>query len=205
MGIYLGATELGGGGGAGGGGMLKQHIITTSGTLDLTTLGIANGATIGLFLVGGGGGGDTGPTHVRAGFGGNMWLGSVVLGTAGTVTATIGAGGAANSGAGGSTSITGGGLPATKSTGQSPVANATYYPASFGGSAGYVIGGSPAHVGNSYEASSQYGINGYGAGGGCNDTSLRAVIPNTGRGGGVLGGSGGEYAGSSGVIIIYYL
>ena len=46
----------GGGGGGGGGGILKQEIVTSSGSLDFTSLGIADGALVLIYLVGGGGG-----------------------------------------------------------------------------------------------------------------------------------------------------
>ena len=192
--------------GGGGGGILKQHIFTASGTFDLTTLGIADGDTIGIFLVGGAGGGDSGSNY-HAGYGGNMWQGSTTIGTAGTVTVVIGAGGTAGGNVrGGSTSITGGGITGTISTGTSQLSGSGSVVTE--GSPGYVIGGAPGYDSGNESSPSQYGINGYGSGGLASGWIIYGPggspnnIANIGAGGGASAGA--EQDGGSGVIIIYY-
>ena len=206
MAIYLGNTLLtsssSGGGGGGVAGIPKQYIFTTSGSLDLTTLGIADGDAIGLFMVGGGGGADA---RQSPGWGGNVWSGSVTLGTAGTVSVTIGAGGAGGSGGrGGSTSITGGGITGTISTGTSNKESSNV--AGTPGSPGYVWGGAPA--GSSSDSGyGQTGIHGFAGGGSfmpSGDPLITSVPANTGRGGDA-DESSLEVTGASGILILYYL
>ena len=170
--------------GGGGGGILKQHIITTSGTIDLTTLGIADGDLIHLFLVGGGTSGGT----TEGGPGGNIWSGSVTIGTAGTATATIGAGGLRggfNPAPGGATSISGGGITSinSNSTGKIPRGESADANSS---------GGNPS------------GTNaGFGQGGTALNTQKHGQANSgNGGGGGSYSGDGGN--GGSGIIIIYY-
>ena len=186
-------------GGGGGGGILKQHTITTSGTLDLTTLGIADGNTIGLFLVGGGSGGSAYPQTSSGGQGGAIWRASVTIGIAGTITASIGAGGSDTSN-GGATTISGGGIPSSISTGASRKANSPS-----GATAGFVWNGGGALLSHS---SSQQGIDGYGIGGTYGSTNYNPVInpefTNTGRGGASTSASNTR-VGYSGVLIIFYL
>lgn len=195
------------GGGGGGGGILKQHRITTSGTLDLTTLGIADGDTIGLMVVGSGSGGYYQSTREYGGSGGGVWKGSVTIGTAGTVTATIPAGGLSN-GNGSAAVLSGGGLPFTINTGivdrdagigssQPNVTPGTLYN---GMGAFFSDTNDVAIAGGS-------GIDGYGIGGTAGDGTLvysnATAYANSGR-----GGSAHSYTpvelGFSGVIIIFY-
>ena len=179
----------------GGGGILKQHIFTASGTFDLTTLGIADGDTIGLFLVGGGSGGDS---NQEAGSGGNVWSGSVTLGTAGTVTVTIGNGGSAGgSQRGGETKIENGGIPTAIFTGYSAINRVDPLP----GSPGWVPGGYGGSSGSAITYRSSGGVNGFGMSG-SGDFGASTTPPNIGRGGN--SGSGNQAAGGSGIIILYY-
>lgn len=189
----------------GGGGVLKQHRIITSGTFDLTTLGIGDGDNIGLFLVSGGTGGLNNNTSMIAGYGGNIWQGPVEIGTAGTITAVIGAGSANYNIFAGETSITGGGITGTITTGVPPKYDTTAV--SNPGSPGYTQGAAGGYF---YQSSSQgsygpqSGINGYGNGGGVHYGKAQAQ-PNSGNGG--SGGPSTTYLtmpGASGVIIIYY-
>jgi hypothetical protein len=201
-------TDFFPGAGGGGGGVLKQHRITTSGTLDLTTLGIADGDTIGLMVVGSGSGGYYNAPRQYGGSGGGVWKGSVTIGTAGTVTATIPAGGLSN-GNGSAAVLSGGGLPFTINTGivdryagigssQPNVTPGTLY----NGMGAYfnTTGDDVAIAGGS-------GIDGYGIGGTAGDGTLvisnATAYANSGR-----GGSANSYTpvqlGFSGVIIIFY-
>lgn len=195
MAIYLGSTLLTSSGG--GGGIVKKHIITSGTSFDFTSLGIADGDTIGLFLVGGGEGGDI---LGNGGHGGNMWWGTDTLTTAGTATVSIGAGGSAGGGVrGGSTSISGGGLSQTFETGTSNLHD-TSSPGT-AGSVGYVWGGAGADDNQNHDYG-QYGINGYGGGGSYGNQAVSATPPNAGRGGDADGSA--QAAGSNGAIIIYY-
>ena len=173
------------GGGSGGGGVLKHQIFTTSGTFDLTSVGIADGALIQLFLVGGGNKGDSGTSDPEGGTGGKIWNYSTTIGTAGTVTVTIGAGGAGFSAAG-QTTITGGGITGTISTADT----------------GAIPGGLGARA-EGFTQSGPKSIGGFNAGfsrGG----QIMGPTPggaNTGDGGGADSSSG---AGGSGIAIIFY-
>ena len=191
-------------GGGGASGILKQHRITTSGTLDLTTLGIADGDTIGLLVVGSGSGGTDSTSEEEGGCGGGVWRGSVTIGTAGTVSATIPAGGATLGANGSAAILSGGGLPFTINTGYANINN------SLRGSptAGILFNGIGAynHNGDDWAFSAGAGIDGYGCGGTTNamtkvDSINNPGLQNTGR-----GGNGYQYspAGFSGVIIIFY-
>lgn len=188
MGIYLGANALGGGSAGGGGGILKQHVMTSSGNVDLTTLGIEDGDVIQLFIVGGG---NSGGRYI-AGNGANIWSGSVTVGTAGVATVTIGAGGnqtSNNSAPGGQSSITGGGIPTT--TNNSP---------------GRIPGGRQG-LGTSASGGGYAGISsGFSQGGqGLQQSSTGGSGPaNSGQGGGGTNGSTGGGVGGSGLLIIYY-
>ena len=179
--------------GGGGGGILKQHIFTASGTFDLTTLGIDDGDTIGLFLVGAGSGGDS---NQEPGSGGNIWSGSVTLGTAGTVTVTIGNGGSAGGNQrGGETKIENGGIPTAIFTGYSAINRVDPLP----GSPGWVPGGYGGSGGQTYRSAG--GVNGFGMSGN-GDFGVSTTPPNIGIGGNA--GSGAQAAGGSGIIILYY-
>ena len=198
-------------GGGGASGILKQHRIITSGTLDLTTLGIADGDTIGLMVVGGGSMGLYSNSAHIGGSGGGVWKGSVTIGTAGTVTATIGAGGTSVvPNQNGSPSIlSGGGLPITINTGNS------YRFDGLGYSQPLITPGTLYNGMGGYKNSSQdvsnapgSGIDGYGIGGtassGASVTTLNTTAyVNSGRGGD--GDSSPDTRnGFSGVIIIFY-
>ena len=185
----------------GGGGIVKQEIITSSGTLDLTSLGIADGDLIQLFLVGGGGGG----ARYQGGFGGNILSISQTLGTAGTVTVVIGAGGAAGTGNitnGGDTTITGGGLTGTLKAQGGIKPNQYTTPTS---TAGYMQGGLFSYSDDSIGIG---GTNaGYGQGGLAGASSVAFVgNANTGNGGGggTTTSASSNRAGGSGLVIIYY-
>lgn len=203
MAIYLGTSLLTGGGGGGGGGeILKEYKFTSSGTLNLTTLGIANGDTIYIFLVGGGSGGfESSSSYFRGGSGGAIWRGPVTLGTAGTVTVAVGAGGLYYSN-GGATTITGGGITGTISTGA-----ARNERGPLGGTAGIIYNGQGAQYTNPISAS---GIDGYGPGGTPQspfelDTINNTTLQNTGRGGKAENRSSGiEGIGFSGIVKIFY-
>ena len=173
------------GGGSGGGGILKHQIFTTSGTFDLTSVGIADGALIQLFLVAGGAAGIANTTQPKGGAGGKIWNYSTTIGTAGTVTVTIGAGGTNVSGEG-QTTITGGGITGTISTADT----------------GAIPGGKGA-IGRSFNITGPSAIGGFNAGfsrgGICTDA--QPVGANTGDGGGATGSSG---SGGSGIAIIFY-
>ena len=177
---YFPASTSGGGSG---GGILKQHIITSSGTIDLTTLGIADGDLIQVFLVGGG----EGAGNAKAGRGGNVLIRSTTIGTAGTATVTIGAGGLAvgfNPNPGGATTISGGGLSpslSSNSTGTTP-----------GGALG-TYGTAGATSGNNA---------GFGQGGGGGSSDDGPI--NSGNGGNAIGSNGGGGDGGSGIAIIFY-
>jgi len=188
-------------GGGGGGSILKEYNFTTSSTLNLTTLGIANGDTIYVFLVGGGSGGrETGSTF-EGGSGGAIWRGPVTLGTAGTVTVAVGAGGLYSSN-GGATTITGGGITGTISTGA-----ARYDRGPLGGTAGIIYNGQGGQNANPIPAS---GIDGYGPGGTLStpfelDTINNTTLQNTGRGGKAENGNSQlEGVGFSGIVKIFY-
>ena len=174
-------TDFFPGGGGGGAGVLKQQVFTTSGTVDLTSLGIEDGDVIQLFLVGGGSSG----AYLTGGQGSDIWNGSITVGTAGTATVTIGAGGQYNA-AGGSTSITGGGIP-TKSQ----------------SSPGHIPGGRPGINNNTQVQTSTNA--GFGQGGQGYTGSSGANAPaNTGNGGAGGGGASTGGFGGSGIAIIYY-
>jgi len=174
------------GGGSGGGGILKHQIFTTSGTFDLTSIGIADGALIQLFLVGGGSAGSSGTSSPTGGTGGKIWNYSTTIGTAGTVTVTIGAGGSSVFAPGGQTTITGGGITGTISTADT----------------GAIPGGLGARA-DSFTQSGPKSIGGFNAGfsrGGPVTNSI-AGGANTGDGGGATSSIG---AGGSGIAIIFY-
>ena len=177
-------TDFFPGAGGGGGGVLKQHRITTSGTLDLTTLGITDGATIHLFLVGGGNSGNSGSSST-GGWGGPVYSSSITLGTAGTITATIG-------GESTATSISGGGITGTITTGTAP------YGSLSGSSPGTLPGGSPGNVSAYSAGRSNSGGMGYGYSNGSVPSVNKVPQPNTGDGG------NSNQTGGSGVIIIFY-
>ena len=171
-------------GGSGGNGLLKQQVITTSGTVDLVSLGIADGALIQLFLVGGGQGGG----YRTGGRGGKILSEAVTVGTAGTATITIGAGGAVNLVAGGATTITGGGI-STKSS-----------------NSGYILGGVGGAQFSSDEGNQGPTIAGFSQGGTSYSSNL-TPIANNGQGGGggySSGAFGNSGLGGSGIAIIYY-
>ena len=204
-GIYLGTTLLTGAGGGGGGsaGITKQHAIYAStSTFNLTSLGIATGDTVHLFMVAGGQkGGGTGNLS-SGGFGGNVYSQSIVLGTAGVITATIGAGGnnsfqwAANS-LGGATTISGGGFGGTTITTGTGAGN--YLPLT-GATVGTITGGRPGVL-SSYNAgyAATSGLQpGYSLGGASQNNLATGTTANTGDGGNASGNGG------SGIIIIYY-
>ena len=169
----------------GGGGIPKEHKITTSGTLDLTTLGITDGATIHLFLVGGGRSGSAASSSL-GGWGGPVYSSSITLGTAGTVTAIIG-------GASTATSISGGGITGTITTGTSS-SNGSLT----GSSPGTLPGGCPAELSAYSPGRSSSGSNGYGYSNGSDPSVNKPPQPNTGDGG------NWNHSGGSGVIIIFY-
>lgn len=227
MAIYLGTSLLTGGGGGGGGGgeILKEYKFTSSGTLNLTTLGIGNGDTIYVFVVGGGSGGQNLSNQDTGGSGGAIWRGPVTLGTAGTVTVTVGAGGAAAGSNGGASSISGGGIPSsfTASGTASKISSGTVdqdfgpngvAPNFNGGTAGLIYNGTGEHLQSNadYAFAAGSGIDGYGIGGTIfsgTAVSLRSptymsspILQNTGRGGGAISGTSG--AGFSGVVKIIY-
>jgi|TARA_R110000764_G_scaffold96267_7_gene180360 hypothetical protein len=197
----------GSGSSGGGGGILKQHRITTSGTLDLTTLGIADGDTIGLIVVGGGSMGYYASSFVAGGSGGGVWKGSVTIGTAGTVTATIGAGGTSNNGF--PSILSGGGLPIDINTGNS------YRYDGIGYSQPLITPGTLYNGMGGYKNSSQdvsnapgSGIDGYGIGGTASSSATvtsanTTAYVNSGRGGDG-NSSASSRDGFSGVIIIFY-
>ena len=174
--------------GGSGGGILKQHVMTSSGTIDLTTLGIADGDLIQLYIVGGG---SSGGRYI-GGNGANIWSGSVTVGTAGVATVTIGAGGSQtnnNSAPGGQSSITGGGIP-TKTN----------------NSTGYIPGGRQG-VGTGTSGAGYSGTSsGFSQGGqGQQQSSSGGSGPaNSGQGGGGTNGSTGGGVGGSGILIIFY-
>ena len=195
------------GAGGGGGGIPKEHRITTSGTLDLTTLGIADGDTIGLIVVGGGSMGYYASSFVAGGSGGGVWKGSVTIGTAGTVNATIGAGGTSNNGF--PSILSGGGLPIDINTGNS------YRYDGIGYSQPLITPGTLYNGMGGYKNSSQdvsnapgSGIDGYGIGGTASSSATvtsanTTAYVNSGRGGDG-NSSASSRDGFSGVIIIFY-
>jgi len=191
-------------GGGGGGGILKQHRITTSGTLDLTTLGIADGDTIGLMVVGAGRGGYSSSGTNRGGSGGGVWKGTVTIGTAGTVTATIPAGGTGN---GAPAVLSGGGLPFNINTGIAYSDGISYSQPDV--TPGTVWNGMGGYYNSSQDVSNApgSGIDGYGIGGSANpgyqvSAYYGTAYANSGRGG--MNSSTADGSGASGVIIIFY-
>ena len=168
-------------GGGGASGILKQHVITTSGTIDLTTLGIASGDLIGLFLVGGGYLG----TRYNGGQGGYIWRGSREVVTVGTATVTIGAGAASQFVTAGQTTISGGGITSTGST-----------------ASGYTLGGQGGQGGGSTYGFSNGNNAGFSQGGRSNSQASGAG--NTGTGGGGSTFASTYSSGGSGICIIYY-
>lgn len=191
-------------GGGGGGGILKQHRITTSGTLDLTTLGIADGDAIGLMVVGAGSGGYSSSGTNRGGSGGGVWKGTVTIGTAGTVTATIPAGGTGN---GAPAVLSGGGLPFDINTGIAYYDGIAYSQPNV--TPGTVWNGMGGYYNSSQDVSNApgSGIDGYGIGGSASpgyNVNIRfgTAYANTGRGG--MNESTTNGVGASGVIIIFY-
>ena len=195
------------GGSGGGGGILKQHRITTSGTLDLTTLGIADGDTIGLTVVGGGSMAYYASSTAVGGSGGGVWKGSVTIGTAGTVTATIGAGGTSNNGF--PSILSGGGLPITINTGNSYRFDGLGYSQPLI-TPGTLYNGMGGYRNSSDDVSNApgSGIDGYGIGG---TASYAATVTSSGTTAYVNSGRGGDANSSassrngfSGVIIIFY-
>ena len=195
-----------GGGSGGGGGILKQHRITTSGTLDLTTLGIADGDTIGLMVVGSGSGGYTYSSTNRGGSGGGVWKGTVTIGTAGTVTATIPAGGNGNAN-GAAAVLSGGGLPFNINTGISSTQGLANSQPNI--TPGTVYNGMAGYYNSSQDVSNApgSGIDGYGIGGTATpgyqvNVFYGTAYANSGRGGCATTAS--QAVGASGVIIIFY-
>ena len=204
MGLFLGATELSTGGGGGGGFTKRLKWTTARGNDDAnynnaasytvnpaTDLGLADGASIGYFMCGGGGSGNNQTSSTgNGGRGGKIIYGTAIIVTASTnLVLTPGVGSTSVNGLGTNSTITGGLTLSTLDGG---------------------FFGAPGITQTSRYGAGALGINGYGGGGmpGRNQIGWPQgdSMHGWGIGAGAYNSNAGEgpKVGADGAILLYY-